>query len=314
MNSNFFFSCDWGTTHVRVRLVDARDGTIIGQSHSAEGVGKLVKDFPEHTSRARRYEELLLGFIADLEKQSGETADTCILSGMASGRIGWQELPYAPLPVSLDGGGLLSTRFEISTRDRTISVTLISGLKADADVLRGEEIEIIGLAALYPELRHHDCVLVMPGTHSKHVRLSGGRIVSFDTIMTGELFAHLHSAPTLQVCLSRAKASPDNPWFLRGVRESSSSGLAASLFKIRARSLLDGVSGEENSAFLSGLLLGTELLLLPRSIPVHLAAGDSLAPLYDAAARELGIAVQLIPSDILEQATIAAHRSILVAA
>ena len=48
-------------------------------------------------------------------------------------------------------------------------VTLVSGVRAGADVMRGEESQILGLAQLpdFPE-DDHICLL-LPGTHSKSV-------------------------------------------------------------------------------------------------------------------------------------------------
>jgi len=306
MNSNSFFSCDWGTTHFRLRLVDTSDGSCLREVQTAEGVGVLAKDYPDQQNRAQRYEEVLLGHMAALQQDSAP--EWCIVSGMGSSRIGWKELPYASLPISLDGAGLVHETLALRGG---IAAVLISGLRDEADVIRGEEVEIIGLADLLPALKAGDSVVVMPGTHSKHVHLNGGKIVSFKTLMTGELFAHLHSAPTLQMCLAKGKFDANDAWFLRGVKEALSVGLAASLFKIRSRSLLHGVSGPENSAFLSGLLIGTELLQLPQNTPVHLAAGESLGVLYLRAAQELGIAIEPITSETLKQATVAAHRQLL---
>src|SRR3546814_18000939 len=56
-----------------------------------------------------------------------------------------------------------------------------------ADVMRGEETQIFGLA----ESLAGPAMLCMPGTHSKHVWLRDGRIERFAPAMTGEVFALL---------------------------------------------------------------------------------------------------------------------------
>ena len=114
----------------------------------------------------------------------------------------------------------------------------------------------------------------MPVTHSKHVRLSCGSMTGFETYMTGELFAHLHEMATLRDALSLLEAvDPDNSWFARGARAASGQGFLNALFTIRARRLLHDVRPADGTAFLSGLLIGTELLQIPRQVgvlPEHL--------------------------------------------
>ena len=109
-----------------------------------------------------------------------------LISGMASSSIGWRELPYACLPFPLDGSG---ARWQEIERVGEHRVFVFSGLAAESDVLRGEETEVLGLAAggaLAPF--REQALLVLPGTHSKHVRIEAGSITGFSTYMTGELF------------------------------------------------------------------------------------------------------------------------------
>jgi len=53
--------------------------------------------------------------------------------------------------------------------------------------MRGEETQILGVLAS----GGGDGVYVLPGTHSKWAEVQGGRIVGFETFMTGEVFAVL---------------------------------------------------------------------------------------------------------------------------
>lgn len=259
-------------------------------------------------ARARRYADYLSDQARKLAAGTGMQPEWCVVSGMASSRIGWKELPYAPLPFSLSGEGLIREMFALPGGG---SVVLVSGLRAEADVMRGEEIEILGLALLDPSLASGEKLVVLPGTHSKHVWLKDGAVQSFATYMTGELFGHLHSAPTLRPCLERSKFEAGDEWFVQGVHDAASHGLAASLFKIRSRSLLEGVSDSQNSAFLSGLMIGAELARIPAVLPVHLAAGAPLAGLYAEAARVLGLNFEVIGRETLARAAIAAHRKVL---
>ena len=126
---------------------------------------------------------------------------------------------------------------------------------APADVMRGEETQIAGALTL---LRDFDGILCLPGTHSKWVHVSAGEVVSFQSFMTGEIFALLRQHSVLRhgiaegwddaafdAALSQALSRPEK--------------IAARLFSLRAEALLENLSPELAFARLSGLLIGIEL-------------------------------------------------------
>ena len=86
-----------------------------------------------------------------------------------------------------------------------------SAAAAAVDVMRGEETQLLG--ALAARLGHGDGWCVLPGTHSKWVRLQGGAIAEFATFMTGELFALLSQHGTLAA--ASAADAPAEPARLR---------------------------------------------------------------------------------------------------
>ena len=71
-------------------------------------------------------------------------------------------------------------------------VKLVPGLSAAdeagvAEVMRGEETQVFGVL----EAMGGSGLACLPGTHSKWVRVEGGRIIGFTTHMTGEAFGAL---------------------------------------------------------------------------------------------------------------------------
>ena len=308
MQSHFFLSCDWGTTHFRLRLVDRRNGAVLDEIKTPEGAASLAESC-EGELRAARYAQCLAAHAATLLARHDVEARDCIVSGMATSRIGWRELPYAPLPQPLDGSGFLCETLEVPLEGRpALQVRLVSGIRAEENVMRGEETELLGLAKCLPFLSRESVLLVMPGTHSKHVRISDGSVVAFDTLMTGELFAHLPNAPTLRDALTPAgNFDAAHPAFAQGVREAKAPGFFPSLFKIRARRLLQGTSPTDASAYLSGLLIGSELLQIPARPEqrVVIASGGSLGALYRCAARELGLTnAEFVEPSVMERAAV----------
>ncbi len=228
---------DWGTTHVRAYAM--RGGEMLAQARSDEGMGTLAPD----------------GYQAAFDRLTTpwalSNATPVIACGMLGARQGWIEAPYRPVPCTP-----LAETITRSTHERPICI--IPGLSqhTPADVMRGEETQIAGFLALNPGW---DGVICLPGTHTKWAELSAGEVVSFQTFMTGEMFALLSQASVLRhsvdaqgwdedafvAALSDAMARPER--------------LAAMLFSLRASDLLKGTPGATTRARLSGALIGAEL-------------------------------------------------------
>ena len=79
------------------------------------------------------------------------------------------------------------------------------------DVMRGEETQIFGALALSGR---DEGLFLLPGTHSKWAEVKDGRIVSFRTFMTGEVFGALKDH-TILGRLMREGGDADG--FARGV-------------------------------------------------------------------------------------------------
>jgi 2-dehydro-3-deoxygalactonokinase len=144
------------------------------------------------------------------------------------------------------------------TNDPRLSVSIAPGLKQTqpADVMRGEETQIAGALRLMPA---YDGVFCLPGTHSKWVHISAGEVVSFQTYMTGEMFALLSEASVLRHGM--AGEGWDEAAFNAAVADAISrpERIAARLFALRAEGLIAGLTPAAARARLSGLLIGTEL-------------------------------------------------------
>lgn len=268
-----FVSCDWGTSNFRLRLVE---GKVVREMRSDEGTARLAAAPGERPSVFRA---TLDRGLAELRAPAGCPV---VISGMASSSIGWKELPYARLPFSFDGRDAVWEKLDGRTY-------LVSGLRSDTDVLRGEETEALGLVALLGRDMPFEAVLVLPGTHSKHLEVNPGGIAVFRTFMTGELFDVLARQSVLRHSTDLA-APPDPAAFLEGVEESLRSPLPSALFRVRTRQVLDRRLPASNTSFLSGLLIGTELAPLRGSdVPVIVAAGERLRNSYAAAGQALGL-------------------------
>lgn len=273
-----FISCDWGTSNFRVRLIDTETLDIISEHKTEVGVKKLFAAFSEQKeiNRNQFFGSYLLEQIKALDiKQEGKKV--IIASGMISSSIGMHELPYAEMPFGFEGKELVS---KLITLDEEFDIYIISGTKTVADVMRGEEIQAIGLSSVLP--KEGAGLLILPGTHSKHISFNNGSFLDFNTFMTGELFDIISSQSILSNSLGEATWSKDvEASFIEGVTKSVAHKQMASLFSIRANSLFETKTNEENFYFLSGLLIGGELSNLKDfEGKIYLSASGVLNELY----------------------------------
>lgn len=237
-----------------------------------------------------------------------------IISGMASSTIGWKELPYAKVPQHLDGRGVIIERLDWQGPEWLGPTYLVSGIATECDVMRGEETEIIGLYAdPVVSAFGEGSLMVLPGTHSKHALIQNGAIIDFKTFMTGELYDVLgrHSLLRASVDLDRFPDEKDGA-FVEGVDWGAKNGLAAALFRVRTRAVLNGAPRADNTGFLSGVLIGAELshVLQFENRPILLASGRAVSHLYAAAMKALAnnkITWRELPPAQVEHASMAAH-------
>jgi len=177
-----------------------------------------------------------------------------IACGMIGSRQGWVEAPYCECPADFSAVAASLTPVPGT------ALAIVPGLicrddDGIADVMRGEETQILGASAQGTPTRQ---VILLPGTHSKWAIVGPGGIESFSTFMTGELYALLveHSI------LGRlATHGSDDAGFARGVRHSlrGSAAVTHDLFSARTLALTDQLAPSSVGDYLSGLLLGAEI-------------------------------------------------------
>lgn len=277
----------------------------MAEVESADGAANLAAQTTA-ADRPARFGSVLAAALGRLAATYGQPLDdlSVVISGMASSSIGWQELPYARLPLALDGQGLVWRELPRPDGFPAARLVLISGAATARDVLRGEETQALGLFQLaeFAEAKARSLV-ILPGTHSKHLQIDAGRIDDFRTFMTGELFEVLARHSILRHSVSH-DSSLDLlstgellSAFRGGVEQAADLPLSAALFQVRTRQLLDAQTDEANRTFLSGILVGSELAHLRRpefsGYPLLLCAAAPLADCYTTSLEALGIAARL---------------------
>ena len=306
-----FASCDWGSSRFRLRLVRSDSLQVLGEKETDMGVKQTHDNWVQsgRPDRARFFHDYLCGQLSDIPAEDGRERIPAVVSGMASSSIGMQELDYQRLPLNVLGDNLLSHAL---FSDEDVPVILVSGVRSESNIMRGEETQAIGLAAALDI--QNPGVLLLPGTHSKHLEFDKGAYLDFRTFMTGELFAVLCSHSLLRESVRECPLDGHEAAFRDGVSRGGTGQLSGELFSIRARDILGQSNPEDNFHYLSGLLLGHELACLAElKTPVYLAAPPRLITPYRIALELLlpRGRVHCLEADVLDKALLKAHRAVL---
>jgi 2-dehydro-3-deoxygalactonokinase len=306
LNPTRFISCDWGTSNLRLRLFDGAQERVVAEVSSNEGVRHAFERAAVRGSaRERTYIEILARAVERLQQRVGVSLDhtDLIISGMASSSLGIEELPYARLPFSLTGRDLVQRGLQIRL-PRGQRIVLVSGVRSDTDVMRGEETQLIGLHQRLAALEGA-VLYILPGTHSKHALVENGALVDFHTFLTGELFEAVIGHTVLHQSVITPEAGFAEGPFREGVLAAADGLLLNALFRGRTNTLFGRFDRAENHSFVSGAVIGAELspLAAHRTERIRLCAGSALRPLYESAAAALGImeGVESVPAGVVEE-------------
>lgn len=266
---------DWGTTSLRAWLI-AEDGGVLDARRRDLGILRVPNgDFPAAFAAC----------VGDWHAR-GLPA---LMSGMIGSRQGWAEAPYAACPANT--ATLAAHLIQPLGYDR---VWIAPGVSVSdggrRDVMRGEETQIAG------SVGDGSATVVLPGTHSKWVRVENGRIADFATFMTGELFDVLARHSILgRLFMEDGDSSEDG--FQRGVlaARDGAEGLSSALFSVRTLGLFGDIPADALRDYLSGLLIGHELREALARYPareVLVIGSPDLVSRYSAALALFGVAAQ----------------------
>lgn len=289
---------DWGTSAFRAYLVGS-SGQLIDKKSAPLGLQKIP----------------IGGCEASLNSQLKDWLEAhpsvpLVMAGMVGSKQGWLETPYVSVPVTLDGlaGNFVSVPWHDERRVLIVPGidTLAHNVSQDYDVIRGEETQIFGALSLIDDQVTGTRRFCLPGTHSKWVCVKGGAVVTFRTHMTGELFELLCENSLLAKSMSGREFFPES--FVSGVNKARTSPRATAnfanlAFSVRTLALSGKLSEEQLFSYLSGLMIGLELISeATEGEHITLIGSKSLCDCYRLAAETLGIDTQTIDA---ERATVA---------
>jgi 2-dehydro-3-deoxygalactonokinase len=237
---------DWGTTNRRAWALGAA-GKVLDERGDSEGLlavkpGGFAKSFADFAA----------------PWLAGERTLSVLMCGMVGSKLGWVEVPYIAAPADLANLGRKLHAVPFAGKAR---IAIVPGVSCEhkgvPDVMRGEECQVFAVMA---QRRLNEACFLLPGTHSKWVQVTKGRLTSFRTYMTGELYNALTSSGTLAQLMEKGDADGDA--FLNGVERASKEGsgaLSHLLFGVRTLGLFDSLPRTGLASYLSGLLIGAEM-------------------------------------------------------
>jgi 2-dehydro-3-deoxygalactonokinase len=276
---------DWGTTHRRAYAITG-DGQCAREVSDSDGALACKGRFPA---------------ALDSALQALDVHGTgVVLAGMVGSALGWHEVPYVDSSVPVQD--LAAHALRVPDAAPGVSAIIIPGYRVRnaqgvPDVMRGEETQLLGAWAL----GHRSGWFVLPGTHSKWVQLDEGRVVQLRTYMTGELFDLLSKHGTVAAAAGGATPVWDEAAFADGVKAAGHHALSHQIFSVRARVVCKDMPASSTTAYLSGLLIGTELkdVLQGRADTgpqgtFKLLGSPQLAAHYQTAAQHLGLSFDIL--------------------
>ncbi|PUB29981.1 2-keto-3-deoxygalactonate kinase [Promicromonospora sp. AC04] len=288
---------DWGTTTFRAWLLDGT-GSVLDSVRTADGALTVSERTDSARARAAAFEATFAWLCRPwLDEHPGIPV---LCAGMAGSNHGWAEAGYLDVPAELSG---LADRLTVVPAGDSV-VHIVPGLRdagPDPDVMRGEEVQLVGALATAADRPE---TVVLPGTHSKWVRLDGDRVTGFTTAMTGELYGLLMRDSILARLATGEVGPKASAAFARGLEAEAAHGdergLSALLFTARPLVLAGRLGSAEVADYVSGLLIGAEVRHALRGDPaavVALCGPPSTEDRYRLALERGGVSVRIVEED-----------------
>lgn len=264
--SKCYLVIDCGTTNLRVTLLNEDKEKL--DAVKAEG-GVRHTSIDGHNGRLRTMLRESIEAVLSKNGYQMEDVEKCVASGMITSALGLMEIPHVPAPAG--AAELRAAMQEKVFEDiAPFPIAFIPGVRnfagpvdldnfSDMDMMRGEEVEAIGLYKLLAP--RGAAMFVLPGTHNKFVSMDAeGKILGCMTSISGELLDAVthHTIIAEAVGHSFVNAEDyDETYARHGAWESAMSGLGRAAFAGR---ILNTLGGREK-AKIQSYLLGATLAL-----------------------------------------------------
>ncbi len=257
-----YLAVDTGTTNTTVWLL--QDDRVIAQLR--EPVGARLSAFGDDS---RKLAEVLRECFHQLSRKTGQCPSFVLAAGMITSSLGLLEVPHVLAPA--DSKTLsLHVRRKTLPQITNVPFFFVPGVRIHpfparlgsvemADVIRGEETEIMGLLSEKPDPA--PWVLLHLGSHTKAIEIDrGGRIVRGVSTLGGECLELLRTRTVLARRLGQLGEVPAlRPRLVRrGAECAAEHGLLRAAFMVRLLEENPTYAAQDLYSFLIGAVIGTD--------------------------------------------------------
>jgi len=254
---------DSGTTNTRIYLVDGSNYGIIDMIKKNMG----VRDAAINGSADELKRQLQSGITEIMRRNRCGPDDIAYIaaSGMITSNLGLVQVPYVTAPCTkaeLSAGAIVRRLPEF----HGIPCVFIPGMKNafgggsfdDLDVMRGEEVETIGL--IHQLELSSKGMLILPGSHTKFVMTVNGVIMSCKSTLSGEMLYAIQKNTILSDSVSEhlIEAS-DAEALIEGFRSGRRNGLSRALYQVRLLQLFGKMDRNQRANYYVGAVLASDI-------------------------------------------------------
>ena len=251
---NTYITIDGGTTSTRVNFF--KNGEIRDTIKLDIGARVSIGNHEKYKTEIKKaIDEIVL-------RNKTSKIERILASGMITSEFGLCNLPHIKAPVGIKE--LHEAMHETIIKEISdIPIVFMRGVKLEGknidsfDMMRGEETELMGIM----EDKYGECLYVLPVSHSKIIKTDDkGYIVSFSTMLTGEMIASLTQGTILKDSVDLSTVTINSEYLLKGYDYAESEGINKALFKVRILKNEFNCSKEEVYSFFMGIVLCDEIL------------------------------------------------------
>ena len=256
---------DSGTTNCRVKFIE--DNKVIWIESNGVGIKDVAAANGNNFILKNAIKELITQGLKKLNRKLKDVSYVAG-SGMITSNLGLLEIPHLTAPADyrvfaenlkvLNFSWLEGRPFYLIPGMKNDTIKDVAFL-SDIDVMRGEEVETIGV--LENLNLNEKTLVVLPGSHTKFVYVDEkGKMLSCVTTMLGELFSALAESTILKSALPIGLIeSVDEEFVMLGVSYQESFGLSNASFATRLLQIQLDTTPNQRANFLGGALVSDDL-------------------------------------------------------
>ncbi|WOV88092.1 2-dehydro-3-deoxygalactonokinase [Sporosarcina oncorhynchi] len=272
----FAILIDSGTTNSRMRLINTESNLIVDSEKVRIGVRNTAID--GHNGELKIHLRKGLEVLLDRNVLKPSDIEYIVASGMITSKLGLFEVPHIVAPVTVNDF-VESSKVIQMEEFHNIPCIFVPGMSNGVmpmdnlideidqfDVMRGEEVESIGL------LKQMDLVgkgiLVLPGSHTKFVIVDENQALSSClSTLGGETLLAMQKETILSDSLSDSLIREvDKKFLLKGYEAAKVHGLTRSFYHIRLLQLFTDLNENERANYFVGSVIYDDIQSLRSSL------------------------------------------------